>query len=234
MSRSILIIGESGVGKSSSIVNLNPSTTFLFNTIGKDLPFKGSQTKYQPYNKETKKGNVIITTNPQTIKSALEKISETMPNIKTIVMDDVQYIMAFEFMKRAKEKGFDKFVEIAQNYFDVITTAQRLRDNITVFFLSHSEDISVNGYNKTKVKTIGKMLDEKITIEGLFTIVLLAQARKNDKKIEHYFITNSDGTTTAKSPEGMFPLEIPNDLQYVLDKMKEYYEGNESNITITK
>ena len=225
MSQSILIIGESGVGKSTSIQKLDHQTTFLINTIGKELPFKGSRKLYTPYDPKTQKGNMLATTNHETMKKILHGIDEKLTHIKQCVIDDSQYVMSFEFMKRAKEKGFDKYVELAQHYFDVIRTAQSLRDDLTVFFLSHSEDTGSNGNYKTKIKTVGKMLDEKITIEGLFTIVLHAQARKNDKRIEHYFLTNSDGTTTAKSPAGMFDQEIPNDLNFVLQKVKAYYEG---------
>ncbi len=225
MSQSILVIGESGCGKSTAIAKLDAQSTFLINTIGKELPFKGSRKLFTAYDAKTQKGNMLATTNHDVMIKILKGIDEKLTHIKQVVIDDSQYIMSFEFMKRAKEKGFDKFVEIAQHYFNVITTAQALRNDLTVFFLSHSEDVGSNGNFKTKIKTVGKMLDEKITIEGLFTIVLHAQARKNEKKIEHYFLTNSDGTTTAKSPAGMFDLEIPNDLSLVLQKVKAYYEG---------
>lgn len=225
MSQSILVIGESGVGKSTSMEKLDPKSTFLINTIGKELPFKGSRKLYSPYDKTTQKGNTLATTSHEVMIKILKGIDQQLTHFKQVVIDDSQYIMSFEFMKRAKEKGFDKFVEIAQHYFEVIRTAQSLRNDLTVFFLSHSEDVGSNGSMKTKIKTVGKMLDEKITIEGLFTIVLHAQARKHDKKIEHYFLTNSDGSTTAKSPAGMFDLEIPNDLNFVLQRVKAYYEG---------
>jgi len=225
MSNSILIIGESGKGKSRSIYNLDPTTTFLINVIGKELPFKGFREKYRPYDKATKKGNMVVTHDSHQIQKYLNAVSDNFPQFKTIIIDDAQYVMAFEFMKRAKEKGYDKYVELAQNFFDVIKTAQSLRDDITVIILSHSEDINGNGSTKTKIKTIGKMLDEKITLEGLFTIVLLADSRKNDKSIDHFFITNSDGSNTCKSPEGMFPLEIPNDLKNTLIQIENYYNN---------
>lgn len=102
-----------------------------------------------------------------------------------------------------------------------------MRDDITVFFLSHSEEIFVEAGRKTKIKTIGKLLDEKITIEGLFTIVLLSKVESDSDTMQTsgYFITQSDGISTMKSPEGMFDLRIPNDLQFVLDKIEEYNNG---------
>src|ERR1035438_9987423 len=225
MSQSILVIGESGSGKSRSIFSLDHTSTFLINVIGKDLPFKGFKNKYQPYDKTTKTGNTVTTHDAILIQKYLTSVSEKMPQIKTIVIDDGSYVMAYEFMAKAKEKGYDKYVSLAENFFNVIKTSQGLRTDITVIILSHSEDVMSNGSTKTKIKTIGKMLDEKITLEGLFTIVLLAENRKSadGKKIEYFFTTNSDGSSTCKSPEGMFPMEIPNDLNAMLLKVESYY-----------
>jgi|ERR1035437_34649 hypothetical protein len=225
MSQSILVIGESGGGKSRSIFSLDHTSTFLINVIGKDLPFKGFRSKYQPYDKTTKTGNTVTTHDAILIQKYLTSVSEKMPQIKTIVIDDAQFIMAYEFMAKAKEKGYDKFVSLAENFFNVIKTSQGLRADITVIILSHSEDVIANGSTKTKIKTIGRMLDEKITLEGLFTIVLMADKRKTDKKIDHFFVTNSDGSSTCKSPEGMFPIEIPNDLNAMLSQVKKYYNS---------
>jgi len=222
MSEKILVIGESGSGKSTATRNLNPKETFYINVIGKPLPFKGWKSKFVTYNKETKKGNLITANEAPTISAILIAVSEKMPEIKTIIIDDAQYIMSYEFMKRAKERGFDKFVEIAQNMFNVFIASDRLRDDITVVFLTHSEDVNGNGYTKTKMKTIGKMLDDKITVEGLFTIVLQSICRKTQLGMEYLFMTQNDGTTTAKSPMDMFKTEEPNDLVVILDKVKKY------------
>lgn len=223
MSKSLLIIGDSGQGKSTSIDGLDPKTTFLINVIGKDLPFKGWKSKYTPYDKATNKGNMVITQDAEAITKIMAIISEKHPHVKTIVVDDFQYIMSFEFMARAKERGFDKFVEIGQKAFDVLRSTQTLRDDLVVIVLAHSEDVTANGYTKTKIKTIGRMLDEKITVEGLFTIVLQAVAIRENKEMKYFFVTQSDGTTTAKSPRGMFKdIYIPNDLAYVLESIKKY------------
>jgi len=120
----------------------------------------------------------------------------------------------------------DKFTEIAQNMFNILKAPDKTREDLTTVFLCHSEDISANGFLKTKMKTIGKMLDDKITIEGLFTVVLLAYAYRNDKEMEYVFVTQSNGTTTAKSPLDMFDnIKVPNDLAVVLDTIRKYYEG---------
>lgn len=115
----------------------------------------------------------------------------------------------------------EKYNELAQNFFDVLTTAQSLREDITVFFLHHTE--ITEGIRKAK--TLGKMLDNYLTLEGLFNIVLLSDSRKVNNRIEYFFITNNDGTSTAKSPGGMFPSEIPNDLALVMEKINAYDEG---------
>jgi ABC-type oligopeptide transport system ATPase subunit len=221
-------MGESGSGKSTSIKTLNPKETYIVNVAGKELPFRGSKATYSKRDAQAKTGNMSVSYKADSINTVLKGVSSSMPEIKNIVVDDTQYIMAFEFMERAKEKGFDKFVELAMNMYNVIKTAKELRDDITVFFLAHSEDINANGYIKTKMKTIGKMLDEKVTLEGLFSVVLLAQPRKkSDKEIEYGFHTQTDGTTTCKSPDGMFDqLYIPNDLQYVLNSITKYELGN--------
>ncbi len=222
MGNKILVLGESGSGKTTATRNLDPKTSYFINCIGKPLPFKGWKNNY----KEGKGGNLFKSTNWEDIVKCMHAISDSRPEIKVIIVDDAQYIMSFEFMSRAKERGFDKFVEIAQHMFEVFITPERLRDDLTVIYLAHSEDVSANGFTRTKIKTIGKMLDDKITLEGLFTIVLLAGSYKEEIGMKYVFLTNNDGTTTAKSPEGMFDsLTIDNDLAMVLDKIKQYEEG---------
>lgn len=225
MSRCVLILGESGSGKSTSIENLNPQETVLINVVGKDLPFRGWKSKYPTYDKATKQGNSWEVNDSLSIVTVLKHVSDNMPHVKTIIIDDFQYVMSYEFMKRAKEKGYEKFTEIAQNAFNVINTSKNLRSDLNVFYLSHIEQgVDTYGDRRIKIKTIGKMIDDKLTIEGLFTVVLLADAEKNDKGIvEHFFITRNDGTTTVKSPKGMFETDrIPNDLQFVINKIQDF------------
>lgn len=230
MARTILTIGESGSGKTTALRTLNPKESFLINSAGKDLPWQGWKKDWFPYDKASKTGNMLslnsydwkLRTN-HTI-GMLGSISN-MENVKVAVIDDVQYLMSYEFMERAKEQGWQKFTDIGQNMFNIIKAAERLRDDQTVIFLCHSTDEYYDGGRRTKIKTIGKMLDEKITVEGMFTIVLLAVAEDTNEGIKYQFITKNDGTTTAKSPEGMFPMKIPNDFKYVLDRIEEYNNG---------
>lgn len=223
MADKILVMGESGSGKSTSTRNLDPETTAYINVIGKPLPFQGWKKKYVKFDKATKKGNLFSCHKHSDILQVFNLI-ELMPHIKTVIVDDSQYIMSYEFMQRATEKGFDKFSEIAQHMFDVFRAPDSMREDLMVVFLSHSEDVSANGFTKTKIKTIGKMLDEKITVEGLFTIVLLSTSYKDtDKQMKYIFITQSNGTNTAKTPMGMFSeVAIDNDLNKVIKRFHEY------------
>jgi ABC-type dipeptide/oligopeptide/nickel transport system ATPase component len=218
MSNMVLVIGESGTGKSTSIRNLNSEETFIINILDKPLPFKGYKKNYKKITQESA-GNYFASDDIQKIKKMLIYIAEKMPEIKNVIIDDFQYLMANEFMRRAKDRGFDKFTEIAQNAWSAINQAQLLRDDLTVYFLSHSE-FSADGLYKCK--TIGKMLDDKITLEGMFTIVLHTTVKDGKYK----FLTQHDGAHIAKSPQGMFEdLLIDNDLSYVHKKMNEYFIG---------
>jgi len=138
----ILILGDSGSGKSTATRNLDAKTTFYINVIGKALPFKGWKSKYVAGK------NLITTHNAEEIIKAIQGVSklEAFKHIKTIVVDDAQYIMAYEFMARALEKGYDKFSEMGQHMFNVLKAPDATRDDLTTIFLSHTEDVSANGY----------------------------------------------------------------------------------------
>lgn len=213
MANLTLIIGESGTGKSSSIRNLDPSETYLVNVLDKPLPFKGFKNKYQ----QKEGGNYACCDNSPRICKIIDTISKERDNIKNVIIDDFQYIMANEFMRRAKERGFDKFTEIAQNAWEIISSAGRARDDLNIFILSHSET-SEGG--RVKCKTIGKMLDEKITLEGMFTTVLHSLVIDGEYK----FLTQNDGKHNAKSPMGMFEDKyIDNDLLSIKQVITNYF-----------
>lgn len=204
----IFVLGESGSGKSTSLRNIDPSKTFLVNVAKKPLPFKNDKW----VNFDGKVGSVINTRSPATIIETIKRAEENGRDM--VVIDDAQYIMSFEFMARALEKGYDKFTHIGDNFFRILDTA--MNSNTRVYILSHTEK---DATGSEKIKTIGKMLDEKITLEGLATIVLYA--RCNDE--EYVFETNGNGRTTAKSPMGMFDHKIDNDLKFVDDEICKYY-----------
>lgn len=208
MAIKVLIIGESGTGKSTSMRYLDPAKTAIVNPVGKPLPFKKSMgASYDMLNNVTHAGEIINFMN-----------QEVKLGKKVIVIDDFQYILSIPYMDRIKESGWDKWNDFGSNYFDIINKVNTYPDDVTVYFLSHCETLD-NGV--TTVKLIGKMLREKITIEGLFTIVL----RTGVKDGRYYFYTQNDGKDTTKSPLDMFSTyAIDNDLNYVDAKIRNYYE----------
>lgn len=210
MAEKVLIMGESGTGKSTSIRNCDPSITAIVNPVGKPLPFKGSK-HFATLNGETD----------------AEKIVDFMKNQakngkKIIIIDDFQYILAVPYMDRIKETGWDKWNDFGANYFRIIDVCKELPDDVCVYYLTHCETLE-NGL--TTVKLIGKMLREKITIEGLFTIVLKTGVSEG----KYYFFTQNNGKDTVKSPMGMFDaFSIDNDLSYVDAKIRNYYEFDDA------
>lgn len=196
----VMILGASGSGKSTSMRNFEPDEIGIFNVAGKPLPFRKKL--------------------PKVDNATYGKIFKALqaPKLKTYVIDDSQYLMAFESFDHAKETGYTKFTNMAVNFRNLISfVVNQTPPDVIVYFLHHTE-LSEDG--RIKAKTLGKMLDNQLTVEGLFSIVLLCQVEGS----EHFFITNSDGTNPAKSPMEMFELKIDNDLKFVDTTIREYYE----------
>lgn len=200
MANIVLIMGESGTGKSTSLRNFGKEEISFINVSSKPLPFKGRFAR------------TVNTDDPDEIIKLLKRSTS-----KVIVIDDAGYSMGFSEMRRRNEKGFQKFTDIGGSFFDIVDTARKLPEDVNVFFLMHTETTK-DGI--TKAKTSGQMLDSKICLEGLFTIVLRTAVKDG-----HYlFITQNDGSDTVKSPLGMFEtLEIENDLKAVDSTIREYY-----------
>jgi hypothetical protein len=228
------IVGSAGSGKSTSffpekqlgIVGLDPNHTFVINVSGKPFPFKGWRNHYTPFSGKT--GNYLNSEDANVIAKSMIFVSENRPEITNIVVDDFQYLMAFEFVEKAMQRGYDKFSEIAMHCMQVLNTGRRLRDGLKVFVLAHSEDVEVNFEVFKKIKTVGRMVDEKIELPGLFTVLLFTKTTWNDseKSTTYEFVTNRDGVYPAKSPYGMFKnLYIPNDLGLVADSIDKYETG---------
>lgn len=225
MAQGILIIAESGAGKSTSIETLNPKETFIVNVANKPLPFKGWKSKYTLWSKDNPSGNMYDKANPESIEACLKYVSEKRPEIKSIVIDDFQYMSSFEFFDKADEKGYEKFTKIGAHLARIARMPKDLREDLMIFFLTHAEEATdLEGKRKFKAKTIGRMVDEKLTLEGLFSIVLFGKAKKNkDGIIRYVFETQTNGENTCKSPKDMFPtFEILNDLQYVREAIINY------------
>ena len=206
MANIVLVIGDSGTGKSASLRNFKPDEVLVINCAGKPLPFKNHFQQVTPTFEK-------LTKDVQKALATTEK--------KVVVVDDAQYIMSFQYMRRIKENGWDKWNDIQGDFFNIIQDAKKLPNDVVVYFLSH---LQRDDAGHEKVKTMGKMLDEKITIEGLFTIVLKTAVTDGN----YYFLTQNSGLDTVKSPIGMFDTyAIDNDLKYIDTKIRNYYEiGN--------
>ena len=221
MGNNVLIIGESGSGKSTSIRKLDPKETFLINVIGKPMPFKGFRRAYQHIpdwrkpDADMSIGNLYVGDNYQSLLRCIDIVKQR-EDIKTLIIDDWQYVLANEFMRRASETGFSKFSEMAQHTWMLVNSLQNCRPDLVSFFISHSD---TDEFGKVKCKTIGKLLTEKITIEGMFTTVLHSVVNDDG----YWFMTQSDGRYLAKSPVDMFQDKlIPNDLALVVDAIRKY------------
>jgi AAA domain len=215
MSTAVMIIGESGTGKSTSLRNLDPAQTLLIQAVRKPLPFRSKD--WKPATKENPQGSIFVSDQSATIVAAMQRTTRDI-----IVLDDFQYVMANEFMRRVTDNetgngAFAKYNEIARSAWDILTAASSLADSKRVYLLSHT---STDEFGKTKIKTIGKLLDEKIVMEGLVSIVLRT-AVVND---QYLFRTRNNGSDTVKSPIGLFDDEtIPNDLAAVDAAIADFY-----------
>jgi len=200
MGVAVLVLGQSGTGKSTSLRNFKEGEIGIFNVASKPLPFK----------------NGPKTVNGPNYDLIMKKLEEN--SLRTYAIDDSQYLMAFEEFSKAKVSGYGKFTEIALNFYNLVQCAIMSTTPDTIVYFLHHTDTDDTG--KVKAKTVGKMIDTKLTLEGLFSVVLLAGTDGN----EYWFETQSNGMTTAKSPLGLFEEKrIPNDLKLVDEKIREYW-----------
>lgn len=225
MSYPILVIGPSGSGKSSAIRTLPPKETFVFNVCKKELPFRGSNKIYTEISSDSNpSGNMLSTDDYDSIDKTLTYIEQKRSEIKYVVIDDSQYLIVNEFMKKHSTQGkgndvFQLYNNIGDHFWNLVWKSKMYRKDMFIFFLHHSE-MTETGI--VKAKTIGKMLDEKIELPGMFTTVFYSRRELN----KNFFLTQNDGTHPAKSPDGMFENEkIDNDLLLVASSIKKYYEG---------
>lgn len=213
----VLIMGASGSGKSRSLRNFHKGEMSVINVAGKPLPFR-SELATLNVRRVAKERNIN--------RYALVKGAMAKSQAQAIAIDDSQYLIAFDSFDRAREKGYDKWTDFAVNFEELITFVidDMPKDKI-VYFLHHTE---TNELGVIKAKTIGKMLDSQLVVEGLFPIVLYCIATKD----EHKFITQSMGVTTAKSPEDMLPPEMPNDLKAVDTAIREFWNLNKKSTEV--
>ena len=220
-----MILGKSGTGKSTSIKGLDSKETVVINVLGKRLPFKGSNALY---NKENK--NIFQKETYTDIISLVQNISDKATYVKNIILEDLIYVMRKEYFSRAREVGYGKYTELAQHFQQIISTCEKLREDLNVFMILHSEDIqsdkTTTGY---KVSTVGNLVDNCYNPLEVVPMVLYSSVKYDDKGNTQYgFYTHrcKEGVVEipAKTPDEMFEEDfIPNDLGYVVKKMNEYY-----------
>lgn len=199
MSVLVMLYGQSGTGKTSSLRNFNPDDVAVINVSGKPLPFKSNL-------------KTAVSNDYRRIAKTLQEVSAP-----SIVIDDATYLMVDEFMRNAKVTGYQKFTDIAKNFSDLLEVARRLPDNKVVYFIGHSDQADDG---REHFKTIGKMLDNYVTLEGKFVIVLKTVVKDG----VYYFSTHNNGQDTVKTPMGMFDQElIDNDLAAVDRVIREYW-----------
>ena len=209
------IMGDSGSGKTTSFRNIDPKTTMFVDCDKKGLSWKGWKKDFNTENK-----NYLVTDRPDVAMTMLKKVNEAKEwkHIKTIVFDTINGLMVADEMRRSKEKGYDKWMDLAACIYGIVDYALTCRDDLTIFFVAHTQtDMDDTGYKFTHIKTSGKKLD-KIVLESKFNTVLLAKCA-NGK----YLLETQSNQSTAKSPLGMFEdKEIENDINIVLKAVSEF------------
>lgn len=215
MAKIIGVMGESGTGKSTSMENLDPKKTLIVDCDKKGLPWPGWRSQYSGDKK-----NYVVTDFPQVALGILKHVNEDeqYKHVKVIVFDTINGLMVADEMRRSKEKGYDKWMDLAASIYDLLDYALTCRDDLTVVFMAHTQtDHDDNGYSFTRIKTSGRKLD-KITVESKFNTVLLAKCVDGE-----YLFETQANFSTAKSPKGMFESKtIPNDLAAVVKAMEKY------------
>lgn len=227
MANVCLIMGKSGSGKSTSIKTLDPKTTVIFNVLKKKLPFKGSNKLYNEENK-----NLFNLDDYGQIVNYLQGINKGAEYIKTIVIDDMTYIMRKEYFRTAKQTGFSKYTDMAAHFQSIIQTAENMRDDLNIFFIMHCEEvISDNVIVGYKPSTVGKLIDNSYNPVEVVPMLLFASVKYDENKQPIYgFYTHRcmEGNVEipAKTPADMFEKDfISNDLGKVTEIMNEYYNG---------
>lgn len=214
MSNLVVILGESGTGKSTSIRNLNPEETFIINVLSKPLPLKGYKKHYS-----VEKKNLIETDKHARIMLCLKGINNNAPHIKNIIIDDFSFLMNNEFMRRCREKSYDKFTEMGANIFEILDLCNSFRPDLYCFIMCHTEK---DHAGIIKPKTVGKMTADYVGIAERVSIVLHTQIMDR----QYQFLTQNDGICVAKSPMGMFDdMYIDNDLSSIRTVIDNYYNG---------
>ena len=229
MSQIIGIGGYSNCGKSSSLATLDPETTFIISCTPKQLTIPGFRRKYKKLEIVDGKpvGNWFFSNDFNQVTKIVKIVDKKMPHVKTLVIDDANYLLTQELMTRALEKGYDKHTELAKHYYDFIIEAMTMRDDLTMVFISHIVNDGTDIDPKYKLFTTGKLLDRSDNIDGLFNYLLYAEKIINsDDSIEYKFRTRTLGADTCRSTKGCFnDMYVDQDMQMIIDNINKFELG---------
>lgn len=232
MSNLITLAGFSNSGKSTSLKYLNPTETFIISCTNKQLQIPGFRKKYPKAEVRDKKlvGNWYINNNYTSIEKMLDIISNTRPDVKTIVIDDANYLLSNETFVNALTKGYEKFSVMAKNYYDLIQHCQCLRDDLTVIFITHIDNFGTDVDPDYRLWTTGKMLTQQINLDGLFSYIIYSERYIDEVsgEVNYRFKTKTDGNDTCRSVAGCFADKyIEPNMQLVLDTIRKFENGDE-------
>lgn len=232
MSNIIALAGLSNSGKSTSLKYLNPEENFIISCTSKQLQIPGFRKKYSKITIDNGKlyGNWLISNNYDQITKVLKVISKTRTEIKTVCLDDCNYLLSNETFQNATVKGYEKFTTLAKNYYDLIQTCQQLRDDLTIVFISHIENFGTDIDPEYRLWTTGKMLTNAINLDGLFSYIIYAERYIPDgqDEVAYRFKTRTDGNDTCRSVAGCFEEKyIEPNMQLVIDTINKFENGEE-------
>lgn len=231
MSNLICLAGQSNTGKSTSLRTLDPKSTFIISCTNKQLQIPGFRKKYTKVEIKDKKlvGNWYVSNNYAQIDKVLSAISSTRPEIKVVVLDDINYLLSNETFENALDKGYTKFSVMAKNYYDLLANCQLLRDDLTVVVITHTENYGTDMDPQYRMWTTGKMLTQQINLDGMFSYIIYSDRYIDDTDDEvHYrFKTRTDGNDTCRSVAGCFTEKyIEPDMKAVIDRINEFESNN--------
>ena len=232
MANLIVLAGFSNSGKSTSLKYLNSNETFIISCTNKQLQIPGFRKKYKKVAIEDKKlvGNWLVSNSYEKIHKILDIVDRTRQDIKIVVIDDINYCLSGEIMDNALVKGYEKFTMQAKNYYDLITSAGELRDDLTVVFISHIINDGTDIDPQYKMYSSGKMLDKTVNIDGLFSYIIYSERYIDEAtgEVGYRFKTRTDGNDTCRSVAGCFSEKyIEPNMQTIIDTINKFEEGEE-------
>ena len=232
MANLIVLAGFSNSGKSTSLKYLDPTETFIVSCTNKQLQIPGFRKKYKKVAIEDKKlvGNWLVSNSYEKINKILDIVNKTRPDVKIVVIDDINYCLSGEIMDNALVKGYEKFTMQAKNYYDLITNAGELRDDLTVVFISHIINDGTDIDPQYKLYSSGKMLDKTVNIDGLFSYIIYSERYIDEAtgEVGYRFKTRTDGNDTCRSVAGCFSEKyIEPNMQTIINTINKFEEGEE-------